>query len=416
MATFVPFAGFRPRADLAARIASKPYDVLDSKEARQEAEGNEYSFLHVVKSEIDLPEDTNPYDDAVYAMARRNLDRMIELGRLVQDDRPCFYLYRQEMNGNIQTGVVGCVSVEEYENNTIKKHEHTRETKERDRIRHVDETNANTGPVFLTYRPSEKIDRLVEDWCDAHKCLYWFEVDGVQHEFWVVDDPKVQKEITAHFQKVRALYVADGHHRSASAAKVGAKRRAENPSHTGQEEYNFFMAVCFPSDQLNIIDYNRVVKDLNNRTEEQFLAELATKFRIERMSDRGEPWRPRGKGQFGLYLDGIWYKVEAPAEWSEVDDAVARLDVAILQEHVLTGMLGIADPRTDERIDFVGGIRGLRELERRVDEGQFVMAIAMHPTSLDDLMAVADSGRVMPPKSTWFEPKLRSGLVVHRLD
>lgn len=416
MATLVPFAGFRPRAELAARIASKPYDVLDSAEARVEAEGNEYSFLHVVKSEIDLPVDTDPYADIVYATARRNLDRLIELGRLVQDDSPCYYLYRQEMDGRCQTGVMGCVSVEEYENNTIKKHEHTRAAKELDRFRHVEETNANTGPVFLTYRPNERIDRIVEEWTESHKALYDFEVAGVRHVFWIVDDPKVQKEIGLQFQKVRSLYVADGHHRSASAAKVGARRRAANPDHTGQEEYNFFMAVCFPSDQLCIIDYNRLVKDLNGRTAEVFLADLSTRFKVERISERGEPWRPRGKGQFGFYLDGLWYKVEAPAEWTEAEDAVARLDVAILQEHVLTGLLGITDPRTDERIDFVGGIRGLRELERRVDEGHFALAIAMHPTSLDDLMAVADSGRVMPPKSTWFEPKLRSGLVVHKLD
>ncbi len=417
MAVFNPFCGFRPRVDLAERIASRPYDVLNSAEARVEAEGNEYSFLRVVKSEIDLPEDTDPYDDRVYATARANLDRLIHLGRLVQDDRPCFYLYRQEMDGRVQTGVVGCTSVEDYEKNVIRKHEHTREVKERDRIRHVDECNANTGPVFLTYRGSERIDGLVEGWCADHKPLYDFSTDSVRHTFWVVDDGKVIKELKTAFGRIRTLYVADGHHRSASAAKVGAKRREANPGHTGQEEYNYFMSVAFPDHELTIIDYNRVVKDLNGQDAAGFLAALeAAGFEVVAEGGSGEPARPEKPGQYGLYLDARWHRVTAPEDWKQAEDPVEALDVAILQQKVLTPLLGIGDPRTDERIDFVGGIRGLGELERRVDSGEMALAFALYPTSIEDLMSVADLDRVMPPKSTWFEPKLRSGLIVHRLE
>lgn len=414
MAVFQAFKGFRPRIDMAEKIASKPYDVLNSKEARIEAAGKPDSFLHVVKSEIDLPETISPYDDSIYAKARENLDRLVSLGHLIQDDTDCFYIYRQHMAGRAQTGLVGCCAVADYLKDVIKKHEHTRAEKEADRIRHVDTTDANTGPVFLTYRPVEKIDTIVEEWTEEHDPVYDFEVDGVRHVFWVLDDSKMNHEITQAFSRVKSLYVADGHHRSASAAKVGELRRKANPRHTGREEYNRFLAVCFPSEQLHIMDYNRVIQDLGGRTEDGFLEELKAFFDVEQVSATGTPWRPEARGQFGLYLGKSWYKLTVKPQ-RVPEDPVEGLDVAVLQRIVLSSMLEIEDPRTDNRIDFVGGIRGLGELERRVDEEGWACAIAMFPTSIDDLMSVADAGKVMPPKSTWFEPKLRSGLIVHRL-
>ena len=415
MAIFQPFMGFRPRIDLAERIASKPYDVLNSAEARVEAAGNDDSFLHVVKSEIDLPVDLDHYDPQVYAKARENLDRLIDLGKLVQDDSECFYFYQQEMDGREQTGIIGCAAVSDYVEDVIKKHEHTRADKENDRIRHVDTTNANTGPVFLTYRSSERIDRIVADWMDAHQPVYNFTADGVRHTVWVCDDAKANQELVQAFARIKNLYVADGHHRSASAAKVGQLRREANPDHTGKEEYNRFLAVCFPSEQLHIMDYNRVIMDLGGRDTTTFLADLEQAgFSVEQRGELGDPYHPESKGTFGLYIDKRWYKLSAKPEIVPAD-AVGKLDVAVLQKQVLAGMLGIEDPRTDSRIDFVGGIRGLGELERRVEEGDGICAISMFPTSIDDLMAVADAGKVMPPKSTWFEPKLRSGLMVHRL-
>ncbi|MDP2361018.1 MAG: DUF1015 family protein [bacterium] len=415
MAVFTPFEGFRPRADLAARVACRPYDVLSSAEAREEARGNPHTFLHVDKSEIDLPEEIDLYDNRVYAKARENLDRFIAQGVLVQDDCDCFYIYRQHMDGRVQTGLVGCCSVDDYLQDVIRKHEHTRADKEKDRIRHVDECDANVGLVFLTYRGQARLDQVTEQWTTGHAPVYDFESGGVRHQWWVLDDPRLQAEIAAAFAKVKHLYVADGHHRSASAARVGEQRRAANPRHTGDEEYNRFLAVCFPSEQLHIMDYNRLIKDLGGRTSTQFLAELERAFTVEPAGERGQPFRPEERGQYGLYLEGRWYRLSARPEVVPADDPVGRLDVAVLQEHLLTRMLGITDPRTDKRLDFVGGIRGLGELERRVEEDGFACAVAMHPTAIDDLMAVADSGQVMPPKSTWFEPKLYSGLVVHRL-
>lgn len=414
MADFTPFQGFRPRAELAAQVACRPYDVLNSAEARVEAAGNPHTFLHVDKSEIDLPEDVDLYDDRVYAKARENLDRMIALGVLVQDDTDCFYIYRQHMDGRVQTGLVGCCSVSDYLDDTIRKHEHTRADKEKDRIRHVDECNANVGLVFLTYRGQARLDQIAEQWTEAHAPLYDFESGGVRHQWWVLDDVRLQAEITAGFSKVRNLYVADGHHRSASAAKVGQMRREANAAHSGDEEYNRFLAVCFPSEQLHIMDYNRLIKDLGGRSPQQFLQDLGEAFLVEPAGGSGDPFKPSQRGTFGLYLEGRWHRLAVRPELVG-DDPVASLDVALLQRHLLTDMLGITDPRTDKRLDFVGGIRGLHELERRVDEDGFACAVAMFPTSIDDLMAVADSGQVMPPKSTWFEPKLYSGLVVHRL-
>jgi len=415
MAVFQPFKGFRPRAEFAEDIASKPYDVLNSAEARREAEGNKLSFLHVVKSEIDLPAGQDPYGDEVYRKARENLDRLILRGKLVQDDADCFYFYRQEMDGRVQTGIVGCCSVDDYLQDVIKKHEHTRADKERDRIRHVETTDANTGPVFLTYRPAEKVDRQVDQWIAAHRPVYDFSADGVRHTMWICSDRRATEDLGAAFARIRNLYVADGHHRSASAAAVGRRRREADSGYTGAEEYNRFLAVCFPSDQLHVMDYNRVIRDLGSRSEGEFLEALEASFTLERVSGKGEPYRPESRGRFGLYLGGAWYKLEARLEVINRGDPVDGLDVSVLQRKVLTKLLGIEDPRTDARIDFVGGIRGLGELERRVEEGGWACAFSMYPTSIEDLMAVADAGKVMPPKSTWFEPKLRSGLVVHKL-
>jgi uncharacterized protein (DUF1015 family) len=414
MAVFQPFQGFRPRADKAEAIASKPYDVLNTAEARVEAAGNPLSFLHVVKSEIDLPEGTHAYDLQVYAKARENLDELIRLGHLVQDDQDCFYIYQQEMNGRTQTGLVGCCSVEDYRKDVIRKHEHTRQEKEADRIRHVETTDANTGPVFLTYPTVLKIDELVEDWKQEHQAVVDFVADNVRHVLWILDDSAKAKDLVSSFSKVKNLYVADGHHRSASAAIVGQKRSEANPKHNGSEEYNRFLAVCFPSEQLHIMDYNRVVKDFGERDCIGFLRALEEAFEIEEVGHKGEVYTPQQRGEFGLYAKQTWYRLRAKQDFVP-NHPVMGLDVAVLQNEVLTKLLSIEDPRTDTRIDFVGGIRGLFELEKRVDEDGWAFAVSMFPTSIDDLMAVADAGEVMPPKSTWFEPKLRSGLIVHKL-
>jgi uncharacterized protein (DUF1015 family) len=414
MAVFQPFQGFRPRAELAEKIASKPYDVLNSSEARAEAGDNDLSFLHVVKSEIDLPEGTDPYDLKVYGKARENLDRLIRLGHMVQDDKDCFYVYRQEMDGRVQTGLVGCCSVDDYNKDVIRKHEHTRKDKEADRIRHVDTTDANTGPVFLTYPTVEKVDAQVDAWIEMHKAVVDFEADSVRHTLWVLDDDAAAKDIVSAFSKVKSLYVADGHHRSASAAIVGSKRQEANSDHSGHEEYNRFLAVCFPSEQLHIMDYNRVVRDFGEYDGPGFLKALETAFDLEKISEKGDPYRPQARGEYGLYCGGSWYCMKAKVEVIP-DHPVDGLDVAILQQQMLTTLLSIEDPRIDKRIDFVGGIRGLGELEERVDEQGWAFAVSMFPTSINDLMNVADAGQVMPPKSTWFEPKLRSGLFVHKL-
>lgn len=414
MAVLKAFKGIRPRPDLANKIASFPYDVVNSEEAREIASGNALSFLHVVKPEIDLDPGIDVYSDAVYAKGRENLDRLIADGNLIQDNAPRLYLYQQQMGNHIQTGLVGCTSVADYENDIIRKHEHTREVKERDRIRHVDTLNANTGPVFLTYRNKQEIDALVNGFIKANDPVYDFSLDdGIRHIFWVVEDEDLIQRFEKAFEGIDYLYVADGHHRSASAAKVGAMRRNNNPGHTGEEEYNFFLSVLFPDNQLKILDYNRVVKDLNGNDPKGLIAKLESAFEVE---PQEAAYKPTAKHTFGMYLEGRWYKLTArPGSWDDADP-VARLDVAILANKALGPILGIGDPRKDERIDFVGGIRGLKELEKRVNSGEMAVAFSMFPTSIEDLMAIADSGQVMPPKSTWFEPKLRSGLIVHKLD
>ncbi len=412
MARIEPFRAWRPAPGLAERVASPPYDVLSSEEARRMAATEPYSFLHVVKPEIDLPEGTDPYAPEVYAKGAENLRRLVGEGALVREDRPAYYLYRQQMGDHVQTGVVAGASVDEYEADLIKKHEHTRRAKEDDRTRHVEALNANTGPVFLAYKAQEEIDRLVERLTSGEPTYDFTADDGIRHTLWVVDDPADVEALRTAFARVPEMYVADGHHRSAAAVRVRESRRAANPAHTGNEPYNFFLSVIFPHNQLKILDYNRVVRDLAGRSKETFLEEISEKFTVE---PTGSP-RPGSPHEFGMYLDGSWYRLGArPGTWPE-DDPVRSLDVAILQDNLLAPVLGIGDPRSDERIDFVGGIRGLGELESRVDSGAWAVAFALYPTSIEQLFAVADAGKVMPPKSTWFEPKLRSGLIVRPLD
>jgi uncharacterized protein (DUF1015 family) len=408
MARIEPFRAFRPRPEFAERVASPPYDVLSSEEAREMAADNPLSFLHVVKPEIDLPPETDLYAPEVYAKGAENLARLIEDDVLIRDPTPAVYLYRQRMGDHVQTGLVAGASVDEYERDLIKKHEHTRPAKEDDRTRHIDALDANTGPVFLTYAARPEIDDLVTRLTDAAPTYDFVAPDGIQHVLWVIDDMGDRDALVRAFQAVPVLYVADGHHRSAAAVRIRAARREANPNHTGEEPYNYFIAVLFPDDQMKILDYNRVYSDLNGRSVDKFLGAVSASFDVAQTGS-GRPHRPT---TFGMYLAGKWYLLTARRGTFPEDDPVRGLDVAILQDNLLAPVLGIGDPRSDQRIDFVGGIRGLGELERLVDSGRWSVAFALHPTSISQLFAVADAGRVMPPKSTWFEPKLRSGLIV----
>jgi len=413
MAVLKKFKALRPKKGLEEKVASYPYDVLNSEEARKIVKGNPYSFLHVVKPEVDLPENTDLYSEQVYEKARENLNKFIKQGFLIKEDRPKLYIYKQKMGHRDQYGIVGCVSAEDYNKDVIKKHEHTRPDKEADRIKHVDTTNANTGPVFLTYRAKDRIDNLVKEVIKEKPVYNFTASDGIQHTVWVIEDDTLSNEIIKEFQKIDPIYVADGHHRSASGAKVAEKRKAANPNHTGDEEYNFFLAVLFPDNQLHIMDYNRVLKNLNGHSPEELFDILDRNFIVKKIGPKA--YKPKKKGELGMYFNQTWYKLEVNPEMVEQDDPVESLDISYLQRHLLNPFFGIKDPRTSEDIDFVGGIRGLKELERLVDSGQFKVAFAMYPTSVKELMAIADSGKVMPPKSTWFEPKLRSGLLVHLL-
>ena len=413
MATVKPFKAIRPDAKYADKVISLPYDVMNRKEAAEMAADNPYSFLHICRAEIDLPEQENAYDQSVYEKARDNIAERLASGVFVQEDKPALYIYRQIMDGRVQTGIVGCVAVDEYQNNTIKKHEFTRVEKEKDRINHFDVCDADTEPVFLTYRDDKRIRTIVEGYVANHEPEYDITSDdGIQHTLWVVDDPELVRSLTGLFDEIPALYIADGHHRSASACKVGLKRREEHPDYTGDEEFNFFMAVIFPDNDLKIFDYNRVVKDLNGSTSEEFLDKIREAgFDVEEKSS--DIYYPEGKHIFAMFLDGKWYKLTARD--SIIPDHVTEsLDVAVLQNSLLHPILGIEDPRTDKRIDFVGGIRGLEELEKRVNDDMEV-AFAVYPVDVDDLLRVADNNMVMPPKSTWFEPKLGSGLFLHSL-
>lgn len=413
MAVFRPFKAVRPVPEFASEVAALPYDVMNSEEAARMVQGKPYSFLHVDKAEIDLPEGTDLYSEQVYLKARENLDKLVSDGICTQDGENRFYVYRQIMNGRAQTGLVGCVSIDDYINNVIKKHELTRADKEADRINHVDYCDANTGPIFLTYRPQETLAAMLEEWKEKHDPVYDFVTDdGIRNTVWVVDCGETVAEISEHFKKVECLYIADGHHRAASAVKVGLKRREQFPDYNGSEEFNFFLAVLFDCNELEIMDYNRVMKDLNGNSEEEFIAKISEKFDVEKVGK--EAYKPETAHTFGMLLGGEWYKVSAKTGTFDENDPVASLDVSILQSNLISPILGIDDPRTDKRIDFVGGIRGLGELERRANE-DMCLAFSMYPTTLRELMDIADAGQLMPPKSTWFEPKLLSGLFIHKL-
>jgi uncharacterized protein (DUF1015 family) len=411
MAIIKPFQCVRPSADVAARVAALPYDVYSREEAKKEVEREPLSFLKIDRAETGFDDSVDTYAPEVYARAKELLQKDIQSGVYEKDNDKAYYIYQLVMDGRAQTGLVACASVDDYENNVIKKHENTREDKEIDRITHVDTCSAQTGPIFLAYRSQAVIDEIVKQ-AVSQKPLYDFTaVDGIIHRVWKIADGEAIEKIQNTFAGVDRIYIADGHHRAASAVKVGLKRRRENPAHTGNEEYNFFLSVLFPHDQLMIMDYNRTVKDLNGLTEEEFLNRIKENFVVEKS---GEPVKPAVKGQFGMYLDRQWYLLTAKDSLFEDKDAVSGLDVSVLQDYLLAPVLGIGDPRTDERIDFVGGIRGLKELERRADSDMKV-SFSMYPTSIDELFDVADQHLLMPPKSTWFEPKLRSGLFIHEI-
>lgn len=415
MAIIKPFKSVRPKKNHAAAVASKPYDVINSAEARVEVQGKPYSFLHVVKSEVDLPETLDVHSQQVYDKAKENLENLVKQNILFDDQEEKYFLYQQIMNGHKQIGVIACSSIEDYEKDIIKKHEFTRPVKENDRINHMKTTGIHSGPVFLTYPDVPEIDKIVNNIRDTQNPEYDFTADdGVQHTVWLVNDQKTIENITELFStKVPATYIADGHHRAASGYKVGKEMKEKNANHTGKEEYNFFLSVLFPASQLNIIDYNRVVTDLNGLSEEQFINKLKEKFEFE---DKGTSiFKPAKLHEFGLYINKKWYKLTAKQGTYNDNDPIGVLDVTILQNNVLSPILNITDPRTDDRVDFVGGIRGLGELEKRVNSGEMKAAFALYPVTIQQLIDIADSGKVMPPKSTWFEPKLRSGLVAHRL-
>jgi len=415
MAILKAFKGLRPPGEIASRVASRPYDVLNSEEALEEAKGNPFSLLHIIKPEIDLPENTDVHAPAVYNKARENFDLFKNKGWLVPDQEELLYVYAQTMNGKTQYGIVGCAGVDDYMNGIIKKHELTRKDKEEDRMKHVRITNANMEPVFFTYPALPEIDDIISKFVNNHAPVYDFTApDGVGHHFWVIGDQTVIGQIIALFKTIPFTYVADGHHRTAAAALVGNEKKQNNPNHNGSEDYNFFLAVHFPDNQLSIIDYNRVVKDLNGLSVQDFLKKLETVFDLTRMGT--EIYKPVALHNFGLYIDHQWYSLTAKPGTYNNNDPIGVLDVTILSQLVLDQVLGIHDLRTSNRIDFVGGIRGLGELKKRVDSGEMAVAFALFPVSMKQLIDIADSGNIMPPKTTWFEPKLRSGLVVHALD
>lgn len=414
MAIVKPFRGLRPPKALVEQVQSRPYDVLDSEEARAEAGDNEKSLYHIIKPEIDFPVGTSEYDERVYARAAENFARFQQEGWLVQDDAEMYYIYAQTMNGKTQYGLVVGAAVSDYMNGFIKKHELTRRDKEEDRMRHVRVNDANMEPVFFAYPDNAVLDALVARYTQGEP-EYDFVApgDGFRHQFWTISETADIETVTAEFGKIPYLYIADGHHRSAAAALVGAEKAAQNPAHKGDEEYNYFMAVCFPASQLTILDYNRVISDLNGLTQEQLIEALSAHFNVEYKGT--EPYRPQKKHEFSMYLPGKWYSLELKPGLCDDSDPVASLDVSISSKFILDDILDIKDLRSSKRIDFVGGLRGLNELSRRVDSGEMQMALALYPVCMQEIMDIADSGNIMPPKATWFEPKLRSGLVVHKL-
>lgn len=414
MATIKPFRGLRPPKDLVEQVESRPYDVLDSEEARAEAGDNEKSLYHIIKPEIDFAPGTSEYDPRVYERAKENFKKFQERGWLVQDQDDHYYIYAQTMNGKTQYGLVVGACVDDYLDGTIKKHELTRRDKEEDRMKHVRICDANIEPVFFAYPDNAVLDRLIKRYADTQpEYDFIAPVDGFRHQFWVISDADDIQTITEEFRKMPHLYIADGHHRSAAAALVGAEKIKQNPQHTGQEEYNYFMAVCFQASQLTILDYNRVVKDLNGLSSEEFLHALSQDFDVTDMGT--DLYHPKALHEFSLYLDGHWYSLKAHTGTYDDTDPIGVLDVDISSRLILDKVLGIKDLRSDKRIDFVGGLRGLEELKRRVDSGEMRMALALYPVTMKQIMDIADSGKIMPPKATWFEPKLRSGLVIHKL-
>ncbi|MDR0748118.1 MAG: DUF1015 domain-containing protein [Tannerellaceae bacterium] len=410
-----PFKGLRPPKHLIEQVASRPYDVLNSEEARGEAGDNEKSLYHIIKPEIDFPAGTDEHDPQVYEKAAANFRKFQDEGWLVEDNKELYYVYAQTMNGRVQYGLVVCACVDDYMTGKIKKHELTRRDKEEDRMKHVRINNANIEPVFFAYADNPELNAIVERYT-AKMPEYDFiaEPDGFGHTFWLIDDDKDISRITAIFARIPALYIADGHHRSAAAALVGAEKANQNPNHKGDEEYNYFMAVCFPANQLTIIDYNRVVKDLNGLSETEFLDKLTKRFTVEEKGTN--VYKPDALHNFSLYLNGKWYSLTAKPGTYDDNDPIGVLDVTVSSSLILDEILGIKDLRSDKRIDFVGGIRGLEELKRRVDSGEMKVALALYPVSMKQLITIADTGNIMPPKTTWFEPKLRSGLVIHKLN
>lgn len=409
-----PFKGVRPPKEFVEQVQSRPYDVLNSAEARAEAEGNEKSLYHIIKPEIDFPEGTDEHDPKVYEKAAQNFQMFQDKGWLVQDGKERYYIYAQTMNGKTQYGLVVCAYVDDYMTGKIKKHELTRRDKEEDRMKHVRVNNANIEPVFFAYPDNKDVDAIVAKYTKGTpEYDYTAELDGFRHTFWIIDDDADIQRITELFAAMPAMYIADGHHRSAAAALVGAEKAKQNPNHRGDEEYNFFMAVCFPANQLTIIDYNRVVKDLNGLSDEEFLKKLSEDFIVEKKGT--EIFKPSRLHEFSLYLGGNWYSLVAKPGTYNDNDPIGVLDVTISSNLILDKILGIKDLRSDKRIDFVGGIRGLGELKKRVDSGEMKVALALYPVSMKQLIDIADTGNIMPPKTTWFEPKLRSGLVIHKL-
>ena len=414
MAKVKPFRGVRPPRELAAKVASRPYDVLNSEEARSEAEGNDMSLYHIIKPEIDFAPGTDEHDPKVYERAVANYHAFKDQGWLVQDDKDHYYIYAQTMNGRTQYGFVIGANVDDYLNGVIKKHELTRRDKEEDRMKHVRAQNANIEPVFFAFPDNEVLSDIIKTVTTGEPEYDFTADDGFGHHFWVIDDDEMIKTITAEFDKMPALYIADGHHRTAAAALVGAEKAKNNPRHNGDEEYNYFLAVAFPASHLKIIDYNRVVKDLNGLSPAEFLEKLSKNFEV---LDKGTlPYRPTRLHEFSLYLEDHWYSLVPRPGTYDPTDPIGVLDVTISSDLILRDILGITDLRSDKRIDFVGGIRGLDELKRRVDSGEMAMALALYPVSMDQLMTIADTGNIMSPKTTWFEPKLRSGLIIHELD
>lgn len=409
-----PFRGVRPPREIVEQVASRPYDVLNSEEARAEASGNPKSLYHIIKPEIDFAPGTDEHDPRVYDMAVNNFNAFQRNGWLKQDDADHYYIYAQTMSGRTQYGIVIAANVDDYMSRRIKKHELTRRDKEEDRMKHVRINNANIEPVFFAFHDNEVLQGVIDKVIAGEPEYDFTAPDGFGHHFWVISDPELIATVTREFEKMPSLYIADGHHRTAAAALVGHEKALANPNHTGEEEYNYFLAVAFPASHLHIIDYNRLVRDLNGLTPAQFLDKLAENFEVKEMGS--EPYRPAGLHNFALYIDGKWYSLTALPGRYDDSDPIGVLDVTISSDLILRDILGITDLRSDKRIDFVGGIRGLGELQRRVDSGEMAMALALYPVSMQQLMDIADTGNIMPPKTTWFEPKLRSGLVIHKLD